>query len=135
MKALRDNPNAPVNSVKGMSGRVIAGNQSLYGDGTGTIAEAYGRMGKAMDRGTVYAQDIRGTQSVSMPMPALPKMPTAVSYVAEVSPGVILPMGSGKDAKNMKVSMPGGNRGAHERGMVHIPKPEKKIISISWQYY
>ncbi len=122
LKALRNNPNAPVNSVKGMSDKVIAGNKSLYGDGDITIADAYGRMGKAMDRGSAYALDIRGkTQSAHMPMPTSPKIPTAPPI--QDSPGVVVPMGSGGEQKPLMVSLQQGDVPRD------LPRPIGHIVS------
>jgi len=64
LKALKNNPNAPVSSVKGMTKGIISGNKSLYGDGTGTVQEAYDKMGAAMSKGDMFAQDIE-TKSAS----------------------------------------------------------------------
>jgi hypothetical protein len=110
LKALKENPNAPVNSVKGMSDKVISGNKSLYGNGKGTIQEAYEKMGKAMDRGEVFAQDIRKSiepiqsasiQSVSAPSPVSPILPKA-QPIADI-PQITTPVGG--DTLRQKISV------------------------------
>ncbi|MBF6649517.1 hypothetical protein [Methylobacter sp. BlB1] len=116
LKALKNNPNAPVNSIKGFTDSVINGNKGLYGNGKITVAEAYANMTAAMSRGDIFAKDIRSflpaaaiapAQSVFVPSPRLPKAPAPVAI--QESPGVKEPMGSIKDGKPIFVSLPIGD--------------------------
>jgi hypothetical protein len=77
LKALKANPNAPVSSIKGMTQSIISGNKSLYGDGAGTIQDAYDKMGAAMARGEMFAQDIKANQTPK------PESAPAVASIAE----------------------------------------------------
>ena len=61
LTALKANPSASVNSV--LSRKVIAGNGSLYGNGSMSLAEAYANMGKLMRKGDSYAQEARNMQN------------------------------------------------------------------------
>ncbi|ALN65261.1 putative peptidoglycan binding domain protein [Lysobacter antibioticus] len=53
LRALAENPSQPVDGI--LSGRVIRGNPSLYGDGSRTVGEAYGIMGGLMRQYEEYA--------------------------------------------------------------------------------
>lgn len=97
LKALRTDPAQTVRSAlltgaktdkeRARVEAVIAGNKSLYGDGTVTVSAAYQRMGAAMRRGEVFAQDARMTAATSTP--ASPRTPQQVRpVVASASPSV-----------------------------------------------
>lgn len=117
LKALRSNPNAKVNSVKGMTNAVISGNKSLYVDGNITVQEAYERMAKAMKKGEVFANDI--TQytksampsmapmarpySASAPAPSAPSMPKP-PMLAE-APSLFVPMASDAGKRSINVTV------------------------------
>ncbi|WP_051299947.1 hypothetical protein [Methylobacter luteus] len=123
LKALKSNPNAPVNSVKGMTNAVISGNKSLYGDGNITIQEAYGRMTKAMSRGEVFARDIvEYSRSVmpslasmpkpvyaSSPSPSVPAMPKPPAFAD--APPLIIPMASDASKRSVNVTVDQGDVG------------------------
>lgn len=65
LAALRDNPDARVNTV--LSAKVINGNPALYDGGTITLAEAYRKMGQHMDNYQAYADEAtRGLPSGSL---------------------------------------------------------------------
>jgi len=59
---LRKNPNKAVGKKYGgiMSNKVVSGNRSLYGDGTWTYAKVYKAMQGHMEKGRMFAADIRG---------------------------------------------------------------------------
>ena len=57
LNALKDNPSQRVDAV--LSAGVIRGNNSLYGDGSGTVADAYKKMGQQLDRYEKYATDAK----------------------------------------------------------------------------
>lgn len=57
LTTLHDHPNARIDSV--LSHTVIERNPGLYGDGSGTVADAYKVMGQQMARYASYADDIR----------------------------------------------------------------------------
>jgi hypothetical protein len=134
LKALRSNPNAKVNSVKGMTNAVISGNKSLYGDGNITVQEAYERMAKAMKRGEVFAKDI--TQytksampsmapmarpySASAPAPSAPSMPKP-PMLAE-APSLFVPMSSDAGKKGITVTV--------DRGDVTQDLSDRKIALV-----
>lgn len=61
LKALHDNPNAPVSSV--LSSKVINNNPGLYSGGNITLSQAYERMSKMMHAGDSYAQEARNLQN------------------------------------------------------------------------
>lgn len=123
LKALKSNPNAPVNSVKGMTNAVISGNKSLYGDGNITIQEAYDRMTKAMSRGEVFARDITEySRSVmpslasmpkpahaSSPSPSIPAMPKPPAFAD--APPLITPMASDAGKRPVNVTVDQGDVG------------------------
>lgn len=67
LNAYRDNPDQRVDEL--LSGRVIAGNPALYGDGTRTVDEAYQAMGQAMDKYEKYALDAVDLPSKIMTAP------------------------------------------------------------------
>lgn len=72
LHTLKTNPNERVDSV--LSQTVIERNPGLYGDGSGTVAEAYKVMGQQMDRYAKYASDIQhvtpNQTDVTQPAPA-----------------------------------------------------------------
>lgn len=69
LTALKNSPNQRVDEV--LSGKVIRGNPSLYGDGSRSVSDAYAVMGEHMDRYEKYA--IEAMQGVSnRPFPSLP---------------------------------------------------------------
>ncbi|SEM10672.1 Peptidoglycan-binding (PGRP) domain of peptidoglycan hydrolases-containing protein [Pseudoxanthomonas sp. GM95] len=85
LQALRDNPNARADSV--LSAKVIAGNPSLYGDGSRSIADSYAAMGQKMDQYSHYAQEaeqglpsnsVKPSQGTSAPAPARDAMADGV---------------------------------------------------------
>lgn len=138
LKALKNNPNAPVNSVKGMSDKVISGNKSLYGDGKITLAEAYAKMGNAMSRGDSFAKDIRmnappslhnlatGAGSVNQTQTAFaaaPKIPAFTQAPAPAeAPPQITQLASLDSGRNNTVTMPSIDVGqdVRDRGIAHI---------------
>jgi hypothetical protein len=114
LKALKQNPNAKVGDI--LSQKVISGNKSLYGDGNMTIAEAYSKMGAAMNRGEAFAREIRmpaspllPVQSVSAPSPALPSLPKP-AVIAE-APQIQMPIASDADRQRLTVSVEHGDVG------------------------
>lgn len=135
LKALKNNPNAPVNSVKGMTNAVISGNKSLYGDGNITIQEAYDRMTKAMSRGEVFAKDITEYgRSVmpslasmpkpvyaSSPSPSIPSMPKPTAFAD--APPLIIPMASDAGKRSINITL--------ERGEVSQDISCRKIALIA----
>lgn len=135
LKALKSNPNAPVNSIKGITNAVISGNKSLYGDGNITIQEAYDRMTKAMSRGEVFAKDITEySRSVmpslasmpkpvyaSSPSPSIPSMPKPTAFAD--APPLIIPMASDAGKRSINVTV--------ERGEVSQDVSCRKIALIA----
>jgi hypothetical protein len=134
LKALRSNPNAKVNSVKGMTNAVISGNKSLYGDGNITVQEAYERMAKAMGRGEIFAKDIaeysknvsgansafsiispimtgdpslRQMALASAPSPTMPTMPKPPMF--SEAPSLFVPMASDAGKKGITVTVEMGD--------------------------
>ncbi|MGW8422779.1 hypothetical protein [Comamonas sp. HJ-2] len=101
LKAMRDTPGMSVRDAL-LAGTqdakeiarvdsVIKGNKSLYGDGSISAQQAYGRMGDAMKGGEVFAKEARAAQgsistapaisagvSAAAPFRAQPAMPPAV---------------------------------------------------------
>lgn len=81
LAALRDNPNQRVDQV--LSHKVIAGNASLYGDGSRTVAEAYRAMGSKMDQFNAYAAQVesRAPQQPQSQAPTAPRpQPAPVTH-------------------------------------------------------
>jgi hypothetical protein len=125
LKALKQNPNARVSDI--LSQKVIAGNQSLYGDGTLSLAKAYQNMAAAMHRGETFAKDIRipsvttvPAQTISAPPPSVPSLPKSPT-VAE-APQVVMPMASDADRQRLTVSVEHGDVGQDlsDRRIAHI---------------
>jgi hypothetical protein len=125
LKALKQNPNARVSDI--LSQKVIAGNQSLYGDGTFSLAKAYQNMAAAMHRGETFAKDIRipsvasvPAQTISAPPPSVPSLPKTPT-VAE-APQVVMPMASDADRQRLTVSIDQGDVGQDlsDRRIAHI---------------
>lgn len=138
LKALKNNPSAPVNSVKGMSDKVISGNRSLYGNGKITIQEAYEKMSGAMTRGEAYANDAR-KPLVANAIPALqnlaagvnsktnnfsvssPKIPTFTTVNPAEAPQVVQPLSS-NSGREPQAQAPSYDVGQNlsSRGIAHI---------------
>jgi hypothetical protein len=125
LKALKQNPNAKVGDI--LSQKVISGNKSLYGDGNMTIAEAYSKMGAAMNRGEAFAREIRmpaspllPIQSVSAPSPSMPSLPKP-AVIAE-APQIQMPIASDADRQRLTVSVEQGDVGQDlsDRRIAHI---------------
>jgi hypothetical protein len=57
LKALNGSPDAAVSSV--LRSGITSGNQSLYGDGSITLRQAYERMGSVMRDGNIFADEAR----------------------------------------------------------------------------
>lgn len=77
LRALQSNPNARVSDV--LSAAEIRNNPSLYGDGSLTLQQAYGRLGKAMSGGAQFAEEARmlSRQAVGPRMPGMGGVPAA----------------------------------------------------------
>lgn len=74
LETLRQHPGARVDSI--LSSTVIERNPGLYGDGSGTVADAYKVMGQQMSRYASYADDIRSvTPGYAVPAPAVTPVP------------------------------------------------------------
>lgn len=67
---------------------VIANNKSIYGDGSGTAASAYGRMGDLMRRGDSFAKEARTAAGTPPVTAASPVNVTPVSVAAASAPKV-----------------------------------------------
>ena len=91
LQAVRSNPNVSVREAL-IGGRsitpkeqariesVIAGNDTLYGNGSGPAMAAYRKMGSVMRDGDVYADDARKAAKVAAPAsPSIAKSPQAGS--------------------------------------------------------
>jgi hypothetical protein len=57
LKTLREHPDTRIDAV--LSAKVIERNPGLYGDGSGTVADAYKIMGQQMNKYAYYADDVR----------------------------------------------------------------------------
>jgi hypothetical protein len=57
LNALVGTPDASVSTV--LRSNIISGNQSLYGDGSISLKQAYERMGNVMRDGNVFADEAR----------------------------------------------------------------------------
>jgi hypothetical protein len=118
LKALKNNPDAPVNSV--LSKKVISGNKALYGNGKISLQEAYSKMGKAMSRGEVFSRDISNLiespvnlasmQTTSFPVPSMPTM-AKPAPIPEAVP-IAAPLNSqGNDKRPISVIVERGDVG------------------------
>lgn len=80
LTTLHEHPNARIGSV--LSHTVIERNPGLYGDGSGTVADAYRVMGQQMARYASYADDIRHVKP-GQANPAPIVAPPAPSHAAQ----------------------------------------------------
>lgn len=85
LKAYSANPNASVSDV--LSDQVIKNNPSLYKDGRISIGDAYGNMGRAMDRGNGFAAQAQALAATVM-TPALPTIGTPALSMMRAPPGI-----------------------------------------------
>jgi hypothetical protein len=124
LKALKQNQNARVSDI--LSQKVIAGNQSLYGNGNISLERAYQNMATAMRRGETFAKEIRmptvetaQVQSVSAPSPSLPAMPKP-PVIAE-APKVMMPL-TGESRKSISINIDRDDIGQDisDRRLAHI---------------
>jgi hypothetical protein len=124
LRALKQNPNARVSDILGK--KVIAGNQSLYGNGHISLERAYQNMAAAMHRGETFAKEIRmptvetaQVQSVSAPAPSVPAMPKPQA-VADM-PTVMMPL-AGESRKSISISIDKDDIGQDisDRRLAHI---------------
>ena len=106
LKALAAHPDARVDSV--LSAKVIKLNESLYGDGSISISQAYKNMGAQMERYAPYAQQVAGQAQAPRPdvtgqHEAKPHSHSSASH-AELSPkGRVLKEGMhGEDVRALQ---------------------------------
>ncbi len=139
LKALKSNPDAAVSSV--LRGNVIAGNKSLYGDGSLTLAESYRRMGNYMAEGNAFATEARAaiqpttinaleainapavTAAPIVPLPKLMSPPPAPKAVAIPEPAKVeIPLGSPPAPAPIVIQQPTPDVGqdVRDRGIAHI---------------
>jgi hypothetical protein len=125
LKALKQNPKARVSDI--LSHKVIAGNQSLYGNGNLSLAEAYQNMAVAMYRGEAFAKEIRmptlataQVQSVSAPSPSMPATPKPP--VIPEAPQVMMPVVSDGLRKSLSININKDDIGQDisDRRLAHI---------------
>jgi hypothetical protein len=126
LKALKQNPHARVSDI--LSQKVIAGNQSLYGNGTLSLEKAYQNMEAAMHRGETFAKEIRipslatvaPAQTISAPSPSVPAMPKPPA-IAEM-PAVMTPLVSDGLRKSISINIDKGDIGQDisDRRLAHI---------------
>lgn len=101
-EALRDNPNARVDSI--LSEKVISGNPALYGDGSRTIAQAYAAMGQKMNQYDAYAQEsVRGLPSGTLSAGG----PTKAQVHATTADGVLRQGEHGDAVKSLQEKLLG----------------------------
>jgi hypothetical protein len=124
LQALKQKPKARVSDI--LSQKVIAGNQSLYGNGNISLERAYQNMAAAMRRGETFAKEIRmptvetaQVQSVSAPSPSLPAMPKP-PVIAE-APKVMMPL-TGESRKSISINIDRDDIGQDisDRRLAHI---------------
>jgi hypothetical protein len=126
LKALKQNPNAKVSDI--LSQKVIAGNQSLYGNGTISLEKAYQNMESAMHRGETFAKEIRipslatvaPAQTISAPSPSVPAMPKPQA-IADM-PAVMTLLVSDGMRKSISINIDKGDIGQDisDRRLAHI---------------
>lgn len=104
--------------------QVIAGNRSLYGDGSGSVKDAYDRMGKVMRNGESFA--IRAREASRPPvMASMPKAPTirapSIPAAADTQP-LTVPLSSSSKPQVVTVAQAPADVGQdlRDRRIAHI---------------